>query len=287
MGFFAAASSQKARIAFVVRPGTLRSLVRLETAYPSGVQVLILCGGRGTRAWPATAEIPKPMLPIGGRPAIHHVMEIYAQHGFRDFVLAAGYRHEAIEAYATEFPTDWQVEVVNTGEERDTGDRVLACLDLVGDQFFITYGDGLGDVDIAALLSRHRTHGGGATVTVVPLPSQYGTLDVDADDRVREFREKPQLPDHLINAGFFVINRDSLDPAVTGSLERDILPDLGRRGELFVYRHSGFWRSMDTQKDIAELDQLATREGTPWLPRPSLPASVSLSPEHPDSSAHT
>jgi len=206
------------------------------------------------------------MLQVGGRPALHHVMDIYARHGVHDFVLAGGYRIDAIRDYRDAFPSSWDVDIVDTGEEADTGDRVLCCLDRLGETFFLTYGDGLGDVDITALRSRHESHGRGATVTVVPLPSQYGTLDVDPADRVVDFREKPSLPDHLINAGFFVINRDVLDRSVTGSLERDILPNLGSRGELFVYRHAGFWKSMDTQKDIQELDQLATREVPPWLP---------------------
>jgi glucose-1-phosphate cytidylyltransferase len=227
------------------------------------------------------------MLSLGDRPILRHVMDIYASQGVRDFVLAAGYRHEAIESYAAQLPDDWTTQVLNTGDEADTGDRVLACLDHMAAEFFLTYGDGLGDIDLDALLARHHDHGGGATVTVVPLPSQYGTLEVDADGRVSEFREKPVLPDHLINAGFFVIAKAALDPAVSGSLERDILPDLGGRHELFVYRHPGFWQSMDTYKDILELEKLATREGTPWLPRPSSPASGSSSPEHRASSAHT
>jgi glucose-1-phosphate cytidylyltransferase len=232
------------------------------------------------------------MLAVGDRPVLHHVMDIYAAQGVTDFVLAAGYRHEVISSYVDQLGEGWNVRVVESGDDAKTGDRVLACLDLMADEFFLTYGDGLGDVDLTALLDTHHRHGGTATVTVVPLPSQYGTLEVTADDRVTAFREKPTLPDHLINAGFFAVDRAAFDPARGGSLERDILPDLGRRGELFVYRHNGFWRSMDTHKDIAELDQLATREGTPWLPRqgspvPGSPASASSSPAPPASSART
>jgi glucose-1-phosphate cytidylyltransferase len=227
------------------------------------------------------------MVTIGDRPVLHHVMDIYARQGVREFVLAAGYRREAIERYAGQLPADWAVDVVDTGEEASTGDRVLGCLDRMSDEFFLTYGDGLGDVDLDALLARHRAHGGTATVTVVPMPSQFGILEVTAEDRVSEFREKPVLPDHLINAGFFAVNRSAFDPSRGGSLERDILPEMSRRQQLFVYRHTGFWRSMDTHKDIAELNRLATREGTPWLPRPSSPASASSSPAHRASSAHT
>lgn len=229
------------------------------------MRALILCGGRGVRAWPATADVPKPMLQVGDRPVLHHVMDIYARHGVTEFVLAAGYRHDVIEAYADRWPEDWKVDVVDTGDEADTGDRVVACLDRVGDTFHATYGDGVGNVDITALAGRHGTHGGGATVTVVPLPSQYGTLVIDDDGRVTDFREKPVLPDHLINAGFFVFDRDAVAACAGSSLERDILPALGGRGQLFVYRHEGFWKSMDTQKDVTDLDGLARREDPPWL----------------------
>jgi glucose-1-phosphate cytidylyltransferase len=229
------------------------------------VRALILCGGRGVRAWPATADVPKPMLQVGDRPVLHHVMDIYARHGVTEFVLAAGYRHEAITAYAPQWPSDWTVDIVDTGEDTDTGGRVVACLDRVGERFHATYGDGVGNVDIGALAQRHEAHDGGATVTVVPLPSQYGTLVVDDTGKVTDFREKPVLSDHLINAGFFVFDRDSVSDCAGSSLERDILPALGRRGELFVYRHEGFWKSMDTQKDVSDLDALARREDPPWL----------------------
>lgn len=217
------------------------------------------------RAWPATADVPKPMLHVADRPVLHHVMDIYARHGVTDFVLAAGYRHEVIEAYADQWPSEWKVDVVDTGEESDTGERVVACLDRVGETFHATYGDGVGNVDVAAVAARHAEHGGGGTVTVVPLPSQYGTLVTDDVGRVTDFREKPVLPDHLINAGFFVFDRDRVAECAGSSLERDILPALGQRGELFVYRHEGFWKSMDTQKDVSDLDALARREEPPWL----------------------
>lgn len=227
------------------------------------MRVVILCGGRGVRAWPATADVPKPMLQVGDRPVLHHVMDIYARHGLTDFVLAAGYRHEVISAY--DWPSEWTVDVVDTGEDTDTGGRVLACLDHVGERFHATYGDGVGNLDIGAITARHEAHGGGATVTVVPLPSQYGTLVTDGAGRVTEFREKPVLTDHLINAGFFVFDRDRVGECAGSSLERDILPALGGRGELYVYRHEGFWKSMDTQKDVSDLDALARREEPPWL----------------------
>ncbi|HVB26338.1 MAG TPA: sugar phosphate nucleotidyltransferase [Mycobacteriales bacterium] len=245
---------------------------------------VILCGGKGTRAWPATAELPKPMLTLGEHPVLRHVMEIYARQGHRRFVLAAGYRAEVIVDYAATLPADWAVEVVDTGEQTNTGGRLRRVLDRVDGTFFATYGDGLGNVDLAALLATHTRHGRLATVTVVALPSPYGTLELDRSGRVRNFLEKPVLPDHLINAGFFVFEPAAFDVAAGEDLEREVLPELGAAGELYGHRHPGFWRSMDTHKEVVELSRLAIEEGAPWL---DLPAAGALSPAPPASSVRT
>ena len=230
-----------------------------------GLRTVILCGGKGTRAYPLTVDLPKPMLPVGDRPILHHVMEIYAVQGFTSFVLAAGHLVDLVHEFASTVPASWHVDVVDTGEETDTGDRLRHCLEHVGDTFFATYGDGLGDVDAHALLGAHRSTANKATLTTVPLPSQYGTVDIDDDGQVQRFVEKPVLADHWINAGFFVLDRDALDLAAGANLERDVLPGLAALGVLGAYRHSGFWRSMDTHKEMVELSRLAT--GTPpWLP---------------------
>lgn len=207
------------------------------------------------------------MLEVAGKPALHHVMNIYASQGVTSFVLAAGYRRDIIESWASTLSTGWSVQVLDTGEEADTGERLLSCLEHVGDTFFATYGDGLGNVPVPRTLQQHRETGAGATVTVVPLPSPYGTLQIDGTGRVNDFREKPRLEDHLINAGFFVVERDALDGARSAgtSLERDMLPAMAGQQRLFAYRHAGFWRSMDTHKDVLELDRLAREEGIPWM----------------------
>ena len=230
---------------------------------------IILCGGRGTRAYPHTVEIPKPLMEVAGRPIVRHVMEIYAQQGFDRFVLAAGFGAASVRGYAESLPPEWKVEVVDTGEDTNKGDRVLAVRQMVADTFFVTYADGVGDVDLRALLEFHRGHDGCATVTTVPLPSQYGTLDTDGDARVVGFREKPQLPDHWINAGFMVMDPEVFD-GWSGDLEDDVLPALARAGRLFAYRHEGFWKSLDTYKDSLDLDSIARRAEEehgrpPWL----------------------
>jgi glucose-1-phosphate cytidylyltransferase len=244
---------------------------------------VILCGGKGTRAYPLTVDLPKPLLPVAGTPILRHVMEIYARQGFADFVLAAGHLAHTVEEFATTVPLGWSVTVVDTGEETETADRIRGCRHLLGETFLATYGDGLGNVDLAATLARHRAGPMLGTLTTVPLPSQYGTVDVDDEGRVRKFVEKPVLRDHWINAGFFVLEQAALDHQ-GANLERELLPALAADGRLRVYRHSGFWRSMDTHKDMVELSALAESEGAPWL---SSPAPEYSSPAPAVSSAPT
>ncbi|MGB7868954.1 MAG: sugar phosphate nucleotidyltransferase [Mycobacterium sp.] len=229
------------------------------------MQTVILCGGTGVRAMPSTLEVPKPLLLVGDRPVLAHVMEIYADQGFTDFVLAAGYKAELVWKFAQSLPASWRVEVVDTGENTNTGGRVMKVRERLGEEFFLTYCDGLGDVDLHRLLDFHRAHGGAATVTTVSLPSPYGTFDVDEKGRVSGFREKPKLHDHLINAGFFVMDSRVFDRWDGEDLEREVLPSLADAGDLFAYRHEGFWKSMDTQKDAQELTALCERGRGPWV----------------------
>ena len=191
-------------------------------------------------------------------------MDVYASHRYTDFVLAGGYRIDLIREFAGALPSEWEVEVVDTGEDAGTGDRIMRCRDLLGPTFFATYGDGLGNVDLSALLSFHRAHGRAATLTTVPLPSQYGTIDVTEDGAVRRFREKPQLADHLINAGFMVFEQAALDLCAASDLERALLPCLAEADQLRARRHGGFWQSLDTYKDAVELSALCEGGSPPW-----------------------
>lgn len=251
----------------------------------SSLPAVVLCGGRGTRAYPLTVDVPKPLLPVGRHPVLRHVLEVYARQGHRRFVLAAGFRAEAVRAFAAELPADWSVDVVDTGEDTATGDRLRQCATLLDGPFFATYGDGVGDVDLAALLETHRRCGGAATLTTVPLRSQYGTVETDDAGRVEAFREKPVLEGHWMNAGFLVLEPGALGAAPGPDLERDVLPALSRQGALYVYRHPGFWMSVDTQKDLLEMRRLAQEEDeAPWL---RCPERASSSPEPRGSSAPT
>lgn len=237
-----------------------------QTPGPGSTTAVILCGGRGTRAYPLTEEVPKPLLQVAGVPVVEHVMGVYARRGCRRFVLALGYLGDRIvDHFRKRTDLDWEIDFVDTGLDTPTGERVRQCAPRAGGTFFATYADGLADIDLGALLGVHAAHGDRATVTTVPLPSQYGTLDIDGEDRVLGFREKPRLFDHWINAGFFVFQGDVFERHPGGDLERDVLPSLARAGELHVHRHTGFWRSLDTYKDLQELEAIAaTQAPPPW-----------------------
>jgi glucose-1-phosphate cytidylyltransferase len=235
------------------------------------IRTVILCGGKGTRAYPHTVDVPKPLLEVAGTPVLHHLLEIYARQGHTDFVLATGYRVDLIAGFAnaTSSSTGWTIEVVDTGLETGTGERIQRVAARAGDTFFVNYADGLGDVDLGCLLEFHRAHGRAATLTTVPLPSPYGTIDLGPGGRVERFVEKPSLSDHRINAGFFVFNARGLDRAPGTDLERDVLPALSAAGELHAYDHPGFWRSLDTYKDALELTALCDDGAPPWGARSS------------------
>lgn len=229
------------------------------------VRTLILCGGKGTRAYPHTAEIPKPLMEVADRPILERVMAIYARQGFTDFVLATGYKGEEIEAFAETLPEAWRVTCLDTGDGTNTGGRARRAWPYLGDTFFLTYSDGLGNVDLRALFDFHASHPGAATLTTVPLPSQYGTIDTRDDGRIERFNEKPVLPDHWINAGFMVFDRRAIAHWAGEDLENDVLPALADAGELYAYRHEGFWRSMDTYKDALSLSALCDDGREPWM----------------------
>jgi glucose-1-phosphate cytidylyltransferase len=229
------------------------------------VQVVILAGGRGTRAYPYTEYLPKPMMPVGGKPILARVMEIFAQQGHVDFVISVGYRKEIIVDYFEHRRNDWNVTIVDTGDETDTGSRIKNCRHVLEDKFFATYSDGICDVNLANLQAFHQAHDGLVTVTSVPLVSQYGTIESDEAGRILAFREKPVLRDYWINAGFFLMDTDVFDHWEGENLERDVMPGLQRERLLYTYRHNGFFKSMDTHKDQQELEQIYERGKLPWL----------------------
>lgn len=229
------------------------------------LKVVILCGGKGTRSYPFTEYFPKVMMPVNGTPILVHLMRTYAAQGFKDFVLAGGHRIEMLYDYFSGRFQEWNVKIVDTGADADTGDRIIRCGAHVGERFFATYGDGLADLDLHALVANHKRYGGLATLTTVPLRSQYGLVVFGNDDKVHRFEEKPLVADYWINAGFFVFEKEALQEWKGHNLEQDVLPDFARRGRLFVNRHKGFFKSMDTSKDQAELEKLCIGGTLPWV----------------------
>ncbi|RLC60818.1 MAG: glucose-1-phosphate cytidylyltransferase [Chloroflexi bacterium] len=251
--------------------------------------VVIVCGGPGTRMTRSTPT-KKELVEIGERPILWHVMKIYAAYGHTRFILPLGHQAEALKRYFLEYKPmssdftvrvgqasavsyhqvnaedDWEITLVDTGLHTKKGTRIYRVARYIdSDTFFVTYGDGVGDVDIDCLLAFHREHGRLATVTGVHPRSQYGILQADETGLVTGFVQKPQLP-HWINAGFMVFEREVLTYLSDGDnvhLERETLPRLASEGQLMMYRHTGFWRSMDTFKEALELDA-TWHESAPW-----------------------
>lgn len=234
---------------------------------PSPDTVAILCGGRGTRLQEHTQAIPKPLVEIGGYPILWHVVQIYANQGFRRFVLCLGYKGDTIERFVDEaaWPPDTEIICADTGLDTPTGGRIQRVRPHVGDgTFCVTYGDGVADIDLGALAEYHRRHGALATMTVVRPELQFGVTELDGEGRVVGFREKPRA-EHWINGGFFCFEPGMFDYLTESSvLEREPLEDLAADDQLRAFRHTGFWDCMDTYKDAVTLNDLWSSGHPPW-----------------------
>ena len=253
------------------------------------MKVAILAGGLGSRLQEETEIKPKPMVEIGGRPILWHIMKIYAHHGFDDFLIALGYKGDYIKRWMLEYSSiqgdltislkdgqmrvlegereDWTVSLVDTGVATMTGGRIKRLAPYVGSEtFMVTWGDGVADLDMRKLLDFHRAHGKLATVTAVRPPARFGELTLDGDGCVTAFAEKPQLTEGWINGAFFVLEPgvfDYIDDDMT-QWEREPLERLAAEGQLMAYRHESFWQCMDTLRDKVLLEQLWARPQPPW-----------------------
>ena len=253
------------------------------------MKVVILAGGLGTRMSEETATKPKPMVEVGGKPILWHIMNIYARHGFAEFIVALGYRGESIKEYFLNFcainsdlsidlasgettihahkAPRWKVHLVDTGPNTQTGGRLRRLRPWLKDEdcFMFTYGDGVSDVDLTGLLAFHRRHGRLATVTTVKTPARFGRISFK-DDRVDNFYEKPEDAEGWINGGFFVLHPKVIDYIDDDSTpwERSPLVSLSNAGEMMGYRHNGFWSCMDTLREKNLLEDLWASGQAPW-----------------------
>lgn len=257
------------------------------------MKVVILAGGRGSRLSEETRLVPKPMVEIGGMPILLHIMRIYAGFGFKDFIIACGYKGHILKDYFRNFSLlnsdwtlnlrdgnmrmassqapDWNVTLMDTGLDTMSGGRVKRLSNLLRrETFMVTYGDGVADIDIDALLAAHRRGGRLATVTAVRPPARFGSLSMQ-EDRVTEFSEKSQTQAGWINGGFQVYEPGVLEQISGDSamLEKDLLEKLAGQGQLTAYRHEGFWHPMDTLRDKELLEGLWQDGHAPWI-RPAL-----------------
>ncbi len=251
------------------------------------MQAVILAGGLGTRISEESHLRPKPMIEIGGKPILWHIMKMYSAHGINDFVICLGYKGYVIKEFfanyflhTTDITIDlaenrlqalrsatepWRITLVDTGEASQTGGRLRRVRDYLDDTFCFTYGDGVSDLDIGATLAYHRQHGRLATVTAVRPPGRFGMLKI-ADDQVTGFTEKPQGDGAWINGGFFVLNKRAVD-FVDGdgvAWEREPMEQLAREGQLMSFEHTGFWQPMDTLREKNLLESLWTSGKAPW-----------------------
>jgi glucose-1-phosphate cytidylyltransferase len=252
------------------------------------MKAVILAGGLGTRISEETAVRPKPMVEIGGKPILWHIMKMYTAHGITEFVVCLGYKGYVIKEYFANYflhmsdvtidfaqnrtevhqnsAEPWRVTLVDTGDLTQTGGRLKRVREYVGNEpFCLTYGDGVSDVDITALIAFHREHGRLATLTAVQPPGRFGALDLAAD-AVRGFREKPQGDSSWVNGGFFVLSPEVFDliPGDDTIWERQPLEHLAGSGQLSAYRHGGFWQPMDTLRDKNQLEEMWTAGKAPW-----------------------
>jgi glucose-1-phosphate cytidylyltransferase len=251
------------------------------------IPVVILAGGMGTRIREETAVRPKPMVEIGTRPILWHIMKIYDHYGHRRFLIPVGYKGHMIKEYfldyrdrSADFTVDlgrgavdrhslgaeeWRVTIVETGVDTMTGGRIKRLAPFLDGRFMVTYGDGLANVDIEELIRFHEAHGRLATITAVRPPARFGAIELDGD-QVTSFAEKPQAQAGWINGGFFVFEREVLD-LIAGDdtvLEREPLEGLATSDQLMAFRHDGFWEPMDTQRDLDSLNRQWAGGDAPW-----------------------
>ena len=255
------------------------------------MKVVILAGGFGTRIMEESQYKPKPMVELGGKPILWHIMKLYSYYGFNDFIICAGYKQHVIKEYFADYflhtsditydftdgcntmivhhntSEPWKVTVVDTGLNTMTGGRVRRVKDYIGDEpFMLTYGDGVSDLNIAELLKFHRSHGKMVTMSAYNAGQRFGVLDINSSGQICEFREKTQGDGSLINIGYMVCQPEFIDYIDGDStiLEKAPLERVAKKGQLMAYRHTGFWQCMDTVREKEQLEAMWTAGRAPW-----------------------
>jgi glucose-1-phosphate cytidylyltransferase len=255
------------------------------------MKVLILAGGRGSRLSEETVTKPKPMVEIGEKPILWHIMKIYSIYGFNEFIILCGYKGYMIKEYFVNYlrhnsdltidlttsqeihlqnkAEPWKVTMIDTGLNTMTGRRIKQAKYLVGKEpFMLTYGDGVSDINILSLIDFHKAHGKAITMTSAQPEGRFGSLSIDETDRVFSFQEKPKGDGNWVNAGFFVCQPEVFDYIDDGEqtiFEREPLENLAKAGQLYTFKHWGFWKPMDTLRDKAELEELLNAGQAPWI----------------------
>jgi glucose-1-phosphate cytidylyltransferase len=258
------------------------------------MKAVILCGGQGTRIRDVSEVVPKPMLPIGGRPVLWHIMKLYAHYGIQDFVLCLGYKgwvikefflqykammsdvtvhlgeHGKIEFHGEMEEAGWKVTLVDTGEKAQTGARIWNARKYLGDEenFCMTYGDGVANINIGKLVDVHRSGGRVATLTGVRPAGRFGEIDYEEDGRIKNFNEKPNAAGGYINGGFMVFNTHKIFSYMRAgedlNLEQEVLPKMAKDGQLGAFHHDGFWQCMDTMREFTLLNEMWEKRQAPW-----------------------
>ena len=255
------------------------------------MKVLLLAGGFGTRLSEETDIRPKPMVEIGGKPILWHIMKTYSEYGFNDFVILLGYKGYFIKEYFANYflhqsdvtintkngqmeihnnsSESWKVTLLDTGLNSMTGGRIKRAEDYVGNEpFLLTYGDGVSDINIKELVEFHKSHGKAMTMTSAQPDGRFGALDIEKDNQVKAFKEKPKGDGSWINAGYFVCEPEVFNYITEGDstvFEQEPLKNLAKNGEIYTYKHDGFWMPMDSLRDKIKLNEMCDNKAAPWM----------------------
>lgn len=232
------------------------------------MQVVILCGGKGTRMWPLTETRPKPMIPIGEKPLLWHLMKVYSHYGHKEFILCLGHMAGVIKNYFSDqknIEEDWKIIFVDTGLDSSKSERISKVKDYIKEEsFLLAYGDDIAQININQAIEFHEKNSKLITLTAPPLFSQFGVLELNENSEIIYFKEKPRLENYWFNGGFFVVNKKIFDYLSLGELENEVFEKLAQEKQIQAFKLDGYWQCMNTSKEAMELNQLWKNGNAPW-----------------------